>query len=207
MPGEAPAGWSRAQRVLHWSIAVLVLVAAPLGIGMVMMPFRDLLAKFLLYQLHKTIGVTIFLLAAATVCLRLRRGRPAWPAAMSRRQRRLAASTHLVLVLLVPATTGAGYLAASAAPIHIPTLYFGVIHLPDVVGPDPVLFALLRRVHLALAIGLVVTAGGHATAAVVHHLRGDDMLRRMSGNVRPAESACCTKGQAMAEHQDTRTSP
>jgi cytochrome b561 len=38
MPAEPPAGWSRAQRVLHWSLAALVLLAAPLGLYMAGLP-------------------------------------------------------------------------------------------------------------------------------------------------------------------------
>jgi cytochrome b561 len=75
---EPPASWSRAQRALHWTIAALVLLAAPLGLYMVALPFRQLLLKFVLYQLHKTIGITVFLLVLAQLALHWRRGRPVW---------------------------------------------------------------------------------------------------------------------------------
>ena len=45
---------------------------------MVALPFRQLLLKFLLYQLHKTIGITAFVLALGQLALHWRRGRPAW---------------------------------------------------------------------------------------------------------------------------------
>jgi cytochrome b561 len=144
-------------------------------------PFRDLLAKFVLYQVHKTIGMTAFLVAAAMVLLRLRVGRPDWSPGMTRWHRHLAASVHLVLVVLLLLTASVGYLAASAAPIHIPTLYFGVIRFPDVVDPDAALFAILRQAHRALAMSLILVACAHGAAAVVHHLRGNDALRRMKG--------------------------
>src|SRR4051794_41668915 len=88
MAGERPASWSRAQRLLHWTIVTLVLLAAPMGVYMVALPFRQLLLKFLLYQLHKTIGITAFLLALGQLALHWRRGRPAWDAALSDWQRR-----------------------------------------------------------------------------------------------------------------------
>jgi hypothetical protein len=46
MAAERPASWSRAQRILHWAIAALVLLAAPMGVYMVALPFRQLLLKF-----------------------------------------------------------------------------------------------------------------------------------------------------------------
>jgi cytochrome b561 len=49
--------------LLHWAIAALVLLAAPMGVYMVALPFRQLWLKFLLYQPHKTIGITAFVLA------------------------------------------------------------------------------------------------------------------------------------------------
>ncbi|MBX6747837.1 MAG: cytochrome b/b6 domain-containing protein, partial [Acetobacteraceae bacterium] len=61
MAVEPPASWSRAQRRLHWTTAALVVIAAPMGVVMAALPFRQLLLKFLLYQLHKTIGITVFL--------------------------------------------------------------------------------------------------------------------------------------------------
>ena len=33
MAAERPASWSRAQRILHWAIAALVLLAAPMSYG------------------------------------------------------------------------------------------------------------------------------------------------------------------------------
>jgi cytochrome b561 len=78
MATERPTSWSRAQRLLHWAIAALVLLAAPMGVYMVSLPFRQLLLKFLLYQLHKTIGITAFVLALGQLALHWRRGRPPW---------------------------------------------------------------------------------------------------------------------------------
>jgi len=41
-----------AQRKLHWWTAALVLLGCAIGWLMVVVPFRHLLAKFFLYQLH-----------------------------------------------------------------------------------------------------------------------------------------------------------
>jgi cytochrome b561 len=77
-----PAGWSTAQRRLHWWTAALVGLGFVLGWVMVAVPLRALLAKFLLYQVHKTLGLLVLGLTAARLPVRLRRGRPAWDAAV-----------------------------------------------------------------------------------------------------------------------------
>lgn len=179
MAAEPPASWSRAQRRLHWGIAALVFTAVPVAVVMVALPFTRLLLKFVLYQAHKTVGLTVMLLASAQLALHWRRGRPPPDPALPRWQRRAAAATHLALFALLLAVPLLGYLSAAAAPIRIPTLFLGVVPVPHVIGPDAALFAVLRRAHLALALLLVVLALGHAAMALHHHRRGRAVLARM----------------------------
>ncbi len=179
MATEPPSSWSRAQRVLHWTMAALVLLAVPMGIIMVGLPLRDLLLKFVLYQLHKTLGIAVFLLALTQLALHRRRGRPAWDSSLSERQMRAASAVHAALFFLLVATPMAGYLTAATAPAKIPTLFLGVIPVPHLVGTNPAWFGVLRQVHFGLAILLALLACGHALMALRHHRQGKDTLLRM----------------------------
>ncbi len=174
-----PGGWSRAQRRLHWWTAVLVSAGFVLAWVMVAVPLRDLVTKFLLYQLHKTFGLTVLALLAWRWGLRARRGRPAPEAAMSRREHRAAALGQGALYALLLAVPVLGYLTACVAPAGIPTLFLAVIPIPSVVGPDPAWYGVLRPVHRGAAVALVVLATGHALAAWRHHRRGRAVLLRM----------------------------
>ncbi len=174
MPDRAV--WSRAQRRLHWWTAALVVVAFPLGFLMVGVPVTALLTKFLLYQLHKTIGIVVAGLVAARLVLRVTRGRPDWDPGLDRRQRTAAASIHALLYILLLAVPVLGYLTASTAPARVPTLFLGLISVPHALDADAAWFAVLRQVHRAAAILLVLLAGGHASAAVYDHLRGADIF-------------------------------
>lgn len=178
-PAEAPASWSRAQRVIHWTIATLVALGAAVGVYMVGLPFRQLLQKFLFYQLHKTIGVTVFVLACTQIVLHHRHGRPSWGADLPEWRRRAAAAAHVMLFGLLIVTPLLGYLTAATAPARVPTLFLGVIPIPHIVGTSRFWFAILRRVHLALAILLVLLASGHALMALNHHRQGRRVLVRM----------------------------
>lgn len=174
-----PRSWSRAQRLLHWSIAGLVLTAAPLAVAMVAVPFTQLLLKFVLYQAHKSIGLVVLILALGQLALHWRRGGPPPDDALPPWQRRAAGAVHAALFALLLAVPVLGYLSAAAAPVRIPTILFGLVPVPHVIGPDAAAFALLRRVHLALALLLLALVAGHAAMALRHHLHGRDTLRRM----------------------------
>ena len=104
MPAEPPTVWGRAQRRLHGWNAALVLLAFPLGWVMVAVPVQELLAKFLLYQLHKSLGIAAFVLVLVRLAYRLARPRPAWREDLARWQRRAAPVMHLALYVLLVVT-------------------------------------------------------------------------------------------------------
>ncbi len=181
MPVEARTGWSRAQRRLHWWAAGLIVAGFALAWLMVAVPLDQLLAKFLLYQAHKTIGLLVLALLLWRLALRLRRGRPAWEAGLSSLQVRLAGGVHGALYVLMFVVPVLGYFVAATAPARVPTLFLLVVPVPHVVAPDAAAFAVLRAVHRAAAILLVALAAGHAAMAVRHHTQGRRVLARMWG--------------------------
>jgi cytochrome b561 len=186
MPDDAASGWPKAQRRLHWWTAGLICTALPLGFLMMAVPLRELFLKFLLYQLHKTIGITVLLLVAARLCLRAARDRPGWAAGMPRAQQRLAAIVHALLYGLMVATPLLGYFTAATAPAQVPTFYLLLLNIPHLVGVNEAWFAVLRPVHLTAALLLVALALGHAAMAILHHVRGDATLVRMWSGARRA---------------------
>jgi cytochrome b561 len=172
-------GWSRAQRVLHWWNAGFVLAAFAIAWVMVGVPLTKLLLKFVLFQVHKTLGILAFLAVLARLALRAQRGRPAEDAAVPAWQARAASRAHAALYALLVVTPLLGYLTASLAPLRIPTLFLGVIPLPALTGPDQAWFAIVFALHRACAVALVLLAAGHAAAAIRHHRLGRAVLIRM----------------------------
>ncbi len=172
MPAELPRDWSLAQRRLHGLTAACVVAAFAVAWPMAGVPLAQLLLKFLLYQLHKTLGIAAFLATLARLVLRARRGRPAASALLPPWQRRAARVVHAALYVLLVAVPVLGYFTAATAPAEIPTFFLGFIRVPHVVGPHEGAFTLLRLVHRAAAILLDVLAAGHALAALHNHLRG-----------------------------------
>ncbi len=172
-------GWSRGQRALHWATAVLVAVGFTLAWVMVALPFRPLIWKFATYQAHKTIGLLVLLFTVLRLAGRVVCGRPAWADDLSPRQRSLAAGGHAALYLLLLLVPSLGYFVAAASPLPVPTLLFGVVPVPHVIGQDRAVFDLLRPLHKLAAIVLVGLACGHAAMAIHHHRAGRSVLRRM----------------------------
>lgn len=176
---SAEGGWSRGQRGLHWLTAALVLLGFILAWIMVALPFRPLWLKFTLYQIHKTIGLLVIACTVMRLISRTLRGRPAWAADISAAQRRLACVAHAALYALLLIVPLLGYFVAATSPLPVPTLLFGMIPVPHVLGPDRAFFELLRPLHRAAAILLISLAAGHAALAIRHHRAGSPVLRRM----------------------------
>lgn len=171
-------GWSRAQRRLHGISAGLVFLTFGLGWLMVGRPADSLLLTFVVYQIHKTFGLLVLVLLVWRLAERMRVGRPAWDA-MPAWQSRGAAAMHLVLLVLLCVVPVLGYLTAATAPGGVPTVFLGMVPVPNLVGRDPAWFAVLRPTHRALAIVLVALAVAHAAMAIHHHRMGKRTLVRM----------------------------
>jgi cytochrome b561 len=161
---------------LHWVIFALVTGGFALAVYMVDLPLSPLKLKY--FAWHKWIGVTVFILAVARVAWRLVHAAPPLPASIPVWQRRVANAVHVVLYALIVSIPMTGWLYSSAA--GVPTVYLGVIPLPDLLAKDKALAELLKSVHVTLNYTLLLLVVMHAAAALQHHFFArDDVLRRM----------------------------
>ena len=96
--------WSLAQRRLHGWGAALVLLTFALAFVMVALPFSQLLAKFLAYQLHKTFGLLVLFITLWRLALRARRTAPPLTGLSPRMMRAAGLGQGVLygLLLLVP---------------------------------------------------------------------------------------------------------
>jgi cytochrome b561 len=144
---------ARFRRHLHWWTAALVTLGFAIAWIMTALPVVDLLLKFLLYQAHKTIGLTVVGLAALRLWLAYRSGNPP----------RGVPAVLYGLLLVVPAL---GYLTAAAAPTDVPTLFLLILPIPHIIAPDAAVFDVIRPMHEWLAIGLIGFAAWHAARMI-----------------------------------------
>ncbi len=162
--------------VLHWLIALLIFVTFPLGLYMADLPLSPDKLKLISY--HKWIGVTVFTLAGLRVVWRLTHTPPPLPASVADWQRRASAIVHGLLYLLILVIPLSGWLMSSAK--GVPTVWFGVLPLPDLIGKDKALGNLLQEVHETLNYTLLALVVLHVAAALQHHfIERQPFLQRM----------------------------
>ena len=159
---------------LHWIIFFLIACAWPLGQYMSGLPFSP--QKLRLIAWHKWLGITVFMLALLRLAWRLYRPPPPLP--LNGLQRRAAGAVHALLYVLIILIPISGWLFSSAA--GLPTVYLGLVQLPDLLHKDKALAEALNQVHAMLNWTLLVLVCGHAAHALKHHfVDRDGMLVRM----------------------------
>jgi len=170
--------WGSLARFFHWTVVALLLVQATLGLVMVQLPKKPGVIAY--FTFHKSLGLTILLLAILRLGWRLFDGRPQDPPSMPRWQVAAARSGHVLLYALLFAVPLSGWLFDSTVALR-PLYWWNLVKLPNLAGgPAPDLKAFAQALHLILFWLLALVAAGHATAALVHHfVDRDDVLRRM----------------------------
>ncbi len=180
------ARYTQTAIALHWLIFALAACGFALAVYMVDLPLAPPKLKY--YSWHKWLGVTVFLLALARLAWRLTHPAPALPAGMPAWQRRAAAAAHVLLYALIIIIPVSGWLYSSAA--GLPTVYLGVVQLPDLLAKNKPLADQLKWVHITLNYTLLAAVVAHVAAALQHHIMArDDVLSRMLPWVKPREGS------------------
>jgi len=151
-------------RILHWTMAILILAMLFIGIGMV----SSVSAYHSLIVLHRPLGILILLLVAIRLINRLINPPPPLPDGMPFWQRFAAHGSHVVLYALMFAVPIVGWAMLSAA--RYPIVLYGALQLPPIMPQSPELYAVLRETHTVLALLLFATFLAHLGAALTHAL-------------------------------------
>lgn len=169
--------WGWPAKLLHWLVALLVAGMLALGVTMTD-PGLGLERQYALFQLHKSVGLTVLALMLLRLAWRAANRTPDLPpSAWEGRAARLSHAALYVLLLAMPVT---GFLTAASSPLGIPTLLFGTVPVPHPLGPDKAVSDTLGLVHGTLALALATLLALHVAAALRHHLLlGDDVLLRI----------------------------
>jgi cytochrome b561 len=171
---------------LHWLIALAILAMVVIGLTMVHVKLAPV-DKFKLYQLHKSIGITILALVLLRLLWRLLNRPPVLPADMPRWERQAAEATHVLLYFFMIGLPLVGWAAVSASPFNLPTVLYGILPWPHLgflsnlpsASKKPIADA-LALVHAYGAYALIAFIALHAGAALRHYiLLHDTILQRM----------------------------
>lgn len=173
---NAAAGrYSTVAILLHWIMAIAIVVTFSVGFYMADLPFSPQRLK--LYNWHKWAGVTLLGVAGLRLLWRLSH-RPPADVLMPVWQSKAAHFTHLGLYVLFFAVPLVGWAYSSAA--GFPIVWFGVLPLPSFVPADKALAELIKPWHGYLAYAMAVLVAMHVAGALKHHLiERDGLLSRM----------------------------
>ncbi|MEO5962906.1 MAG: cytochrome b/b6 domain-containing protein [Thermomonas sp.] len=162
-------------RVLHWTMALMILSMLFIGIGMV----ASISLRPTLVSLHRPLGIAILLLVIVRLWNRLRNPPPPLPADLPPIQVFAAKASHWLLYGLMFAMPLIGWSMLSAG--GYPVTMFNGFALPPIAPHDATVYAVLRTAHTLLALLLFATVLLHLSAALFHAwVRRDGVFESMA---------------------------
>ncbi len=183
-PARRTVRYTSVAVALHWLIGLAILAMLAMGLAMVHLKLAPV-DKFKLYQLHKSIGISILILAVFRLGWRLVHRPPSHPADMPRWESGAADGTHVLLYALMIGMPLVGWAMVSVSPFNLPTVLFGVIPWPHLsfltaLGSKPVLEPVFKLIHAYGAYVLIGFITLHVGAALRHYfIQHDTILQRM----------------------------
>jgi len=170
--------------LFHWGIAALILANILIAwqFPLVHGPLRAAV-----FQIHKSIGITVLLLSVLRLAWRVLNPPPPFANTMrawEKESSKIVERSFYFIMLALPLT---GWALSSAADLHVPIALFGIVHWPDIpfIGTLPFdtklgVYSLSVAAHHLLAkitYGLVAL---HVLAALRHQfIKRDLVLARM----------------------------
>lgn len=166
---------------MHWLVAGLIICQYVLAeLADYARADEALLKQLGLLANHKSVGMTILLIAAIRLLYRFFQPAPALPKTMPNWQQRLSNGSHFLLYALLFALPISGWLMSSATAYSVS--WFNLFAIPDLIAPNESRADQLAAIHYYLGKALLILAVVHIAAALKHHfIDKDDVLSRMAG--------------------------
>ncbi|MFO0715051.1 MAG: cytochrome b/b6 domain-containing protein [Sandaracinus sp.] len=167
----APATYSRAQIVLHWAMAAMIVALAPIG-WIMSDADPDGALRLWLSRAHWGLGVGLGLLLVARIVVRLRAPKVADVHDTTPPQRIAMRVVHLGLYATIAMLLVSG--TATSILGDWPSYLFGATaHAPDLHAIEP------REGHELFVFLTIVLSVLHIGGVVLHEVRKGGTLRRM----------------------------
>ncbi len=161
-------------RVLHWTMAAMVLTMLSIGVAMV----ASLADYHVLVSIHRPLGIAILILVIIRYVNRRINPPPPFLASMSSMERLAAEISEKMMYAMMFAMPLIGWAMLSAA--HYPIVLYGPLHLPPILPRNAMLYAFLRRAHTIVAYLFFLTFIFHFSTVLFHTLiMRDHLLDRM----------------------------
>ena len=177
---SSPVSYTRIAKVLHWLVAVFILVNVAIGLRMERFPgYAHTSPEWngILFW-HGSIGSLVLWLALARLIWRAGHRPPQLPDEIPGWQRAAAHFVHALLYLLMLALPLTGY--AHRVFGNHPVDFFGLWNWPSLFAPDEPSRVLFGTIHVSLALGLCGLLLLHFGAVLKHLvINRDGVAQRM----------------------------
>ena len=163
-------------RFLHWLTLFLIATIFVLAFSI---DFASSNAEATaLTQLHRSFGLTVWVVTVGRLAWRQFSRFPNWPSDMPRAMRFAAHGSEYALYILLLIQPILGLLYTNAHGDHVNLFFLG--QLPALIGKNRPLAKQLLELHEAVGLLLLGLIALHALAALYHHFwRRDDTLMAM----------------------------
>lgn len=184
-----PTRYSKIAITLHWMIALAIIAMIALGWNMKDAPDSW---RYPLFQLHKSVGLTILYLSLVRLLWRVLNPPPALPGDMKAWEKLLSHGVHWGFYGIMIGLPLTGWLMVSASPSGIQTHIWGLLHWPHLPGfaemestARKALHQNFNAVHERLAYGTLALLALHIGGALKHQFidKGAGVLPRMAPGV------------------------
>lgn len=173
--------YNRVAIILHWLIAIGVIVQIAFGLWMIEIPKTPVGVRAYWFNIHKSIGITLGFLVLFRIVWRLTHGAPPLPPHIPGWQRLASKLSHFGLYACMVIMPVSGYLGSSFT--KYPIIYFGH-KLPHWGWDAPAYKEICSQVHYITMIVFVTLITIHFLAAVKHMMARDGVIQRMWGGQR-----------------------
>lgn len=171
-----------AMRILHWTMAAIILGMVWAGWTMTSMN-DEVPAKFaVFYPWHKSFGMLVLILAIMRLAVRARSSIPPLPSGLAAGEKSVAKAARMLLYVLIILVPCLGY-AMSSSYTQSDGVYFFGVNLPELLPKNDDRYEVFRYLHRVFAYNLSGLAVLHALGALKHRFldrdKDNDVLSRM----------------------------
>jgi cytochrome b561 len=165
------SGYSTGSKILHWLIAIVVILMLCLSFFMGDVPESWM---SVVYTTHKSLGITVLALMILRACWMLYCGKPKLPPTVSALEAYLSRFIQYGFYILLIAMPISGWVMSVAAK-KIPS-YFGLFSLPLPIEPSKPLASFMNETHEVIAWLLIAFATLHILGALKHYFWDKDKV-------------------------------
>jgi cytochrome b561 len=177
-------GYGTVSRLIHWVMAVMILVMIPVGMIMIQEGLERS-TQDRLFILHKNMGTLLLALIVVRIVWRLINPPPALPSHMPPAMRLASRSVHLGLYVAIAVMAASGYARVRMGGFPIEAL--DAVGIGTFLPQDDDLAERAKAVHATAKWVFIGLIGVHVAAAAYHTVvRQDGIMSRMWPPVAPA---------------------